>query len=109
MPSPVAADVTLTDGERVQLEAWARRPSSAQVLALRSRIVLCAAVTGLATAILLQWWTNVIDYPFVISGNDQEQEAAGPGFMVSDSARNRRVMDAEIPVEAGDQEVIVVR
>ncbi len=43
MPSPVAADVTLTDGERVQLEAWARRPSSAQALALRSRIVLCAA------------------------------------------------------------------
>lgn len=31
-------------------------------------IVLCAALTGLATAILLQWWTNVIDYPFVISG-----------------------------------------
>jgi transposase len=43
VPSPVAADVTLTDGERVQLEAWARRPSSAQALALRSRIVLCAA------------------------------------------------------------------
>lgn len=31
-------------------------------------IVLCAALTGLTTAILLQWWTNVVDYPFVISG-----------------------------------------
>jgi len=33
----------LTDDERVQLEAWARRRSSAQALALRSRIVLAAA------------------------------------------------------------------
>src|SRR5690606_35270345 len=31
-------------------------------------IVLGAALTGLGTAILLQWWTNAIDYPFVISG-----------------------------------------
>jgi transposase len=43
MPSPVAAAVVLTDDERAQLEAWARRPKSAQALALRSRIVLAAA------------------------------------------------------------------
>jgi mono/diheme cytochrome c family protein len=31
-------------------------------------IVLGAGLTGLATAILLQWWTNSFDYPWVISG-----------------------------------------
>ncbi len=31
-------------------------------------IVLGAGLTGLATAILLQWWTNAFDYPWVISG-----------------------------------------
>jgi mono/diheme cytochrome c family protein len=31
-------------------------------------IVLGAGLSGLATAILLQWWTNAYDYPWVISG-----------------------------------------
>lgn len=31
-------------------------------------IVLCAGLTGLATAILLQWWTNAVDYPWITSG-----------------------------------------
>jgi transposase len=43
MPSPVPTLIELTDHERAQLEAWARRRSSAQALALRSRIVLAAA------------------------------------------------------------------
>lgn len=43
MPSPVAAPVVLADDERAQLEAWARRPKSAQVLAMRARVVLAAA------------------------------------------------------------------
>src|SRR5688500_16924845 len=30
--------------------------------------VLVAGLTGLATAILLQWWTNAFDYPWLISG-----------------------------------------
>jgi transposase len=46
MPDPRAAVVVLTDDERSQLEAWARRPKSAQALALRSRIVLTAADGG---------------------------------------------------------------
>jgi transposase len=46
MPSPIAVEVVLSDEERDQLEAWARRRSSAQALALRSRVVLAAA-TGL--------------------------------------------------------------
>jgi transposase len=43
VPSPVAAEVTLSEFERAQLEVWARRPSSAQALAQRSRIVLACA------------------------------------------------------------------
>lgn len=37
------ATVVLTEDERVTLERWARRPKSAQALALRCRIVLAAA------------------------------------------------------------------
>jgi hypothetical protein len=31
-------------------------------------IILGGGLTGLTTAILLQWWTNAYDYPFIISG-----------------------------------------
>jgi transposase len=37
------AEVVLSGDEREVLERWARRPSSAQALALRCRIVLAAA------------------------------------------------------------------
>src|SRR5882757_11410069 len=40
---PRRVDVTLSDEERELLERWARRPMSAQALALRCRIVLAAA------------------------------------------------------------------
>jgi transposase len=43
MPFPVAVVIELSDDERAQLEAWSRRRTSAQALALRSRIVLLAA------------------------------------------------------------------
>ena len=43
MPFPVAVPIELTADERSQLEAWERRRTSAQALALRSRIVLSAA------------------------------------------------------------------
>ena len=43
MPSNVAVAIELSDEERLQLEAWTRRRTSAQALALRSRIVLLAA------------------------------------------------------------------
>jgi transposase len=43
MPSPVAAVVDLSDDERAQLIAWSRRSTSANGLAMRSRIVLAAA------------------------------------------------------------------
>jgi transposase len=40
---PRLKPLTLTDDERAKLESWARRPKTAQRLALRSRIVLAAA------------------------------------------------------------------
>jgi transposase len=43
MPSPRPQQVDLDEGERAQLQAWARRRTSAAGLALRSRIVLAAA------------------------------------------------------------------
>jgi DNA-binding CsgD family transcriptional regulator len=43
MPSPIAVSIELTEGEREQLESWARRRTTAQALALRSRVVLDAA------------------------------------------------------------------
>src|SRR5438105_3053380 len=43
MPSPRAVELLLSDGERERLQAWARRRTSAQALAQRSRIVLAAA------------------------------------------------------------------
>jgi transposase len=43
MASSVRAPVVLSDAERAQLQSWTRRRTSAQALALRSRIVLLAA------------------------------------------------------------------
>src|SRR3954464_3471904 len=43
MPSSLLAAVALSVDERAQLESWTRRRTSAQALALRSRIVLLAA------------------------------------------------------------------
>src|SRR5215207_1672012 len=42
MPSSVAVEITLSGEERAQLEGWARRRTTAQALAQRSRIVLAA-------------------------------------------------------------------
>jgi transposase len=49
VPSPVAVPIELSDDEREQLQAWVRRPTSAQVLAQRSRIVLACAGAPTAT------------------------------------------------------------
>jgi hypothetical protein len=45
-PGRQKADLVLTDDEREQLTRWSRRASSAQALALRSRIVLACAQPG---------------------------------------------------------------
>lgn len=31
-------------------------------------LVLGGGITGLTVALLLQWWTNAVDYPFIVSG-----------------------------------------
>jgi mono/diheme cytochrome c family protein len=31
-------------------------------------LVLCAGLTGLSTALLMQWWMNGVDYKYIISG-----------------------------------------
>ena len=48
---PRLKPLTVTDDERVKLEAWVRRPKTSQRLALRSRIVLAAAAGRGNTAI----------------------------------------------------------
>ena len=44
MPSPAAVEIALSGEERELLEAWTRRRKTANSLAMRSRIVLAAAV-----------------------------------------------------------------
>jgi transposase len=51
MPDPKAPQVVLSDDERETLARWARRPNSAQSLALRCRIVLACAEGGTNAAI----------------------------------------------------------
>lgn len=51
MPVPTAPLVVLTDEEREALQRWAGRPSSAQALALRCRIVLACAEGGTNQAV----------------------------------------------------------
>ena len=48
------AELTLTGEERDQLQAWAQRRTTAQALALRSRIVLSCA-DGLQNKEVAQW------------------------------------------------------
>src|SRR3954453_18983808 len=43
---PKRAEVVLSEEERVALEGWARRPSTANALASRARIVLACALGG---------------------------------------------------------------
>jgi len=50
-PGTSAVAVVLTDDERATLERWARRPKSAQALALRCRIVLACAEGGTNVAV----------------------------------------------------------
>ena len=65
MPSPIPVPVVLTDDERDQLRSWARRPKSAQALAMRSRIILAcesdstntqiAAELKVARSVVTKW------------------------------------------------------
>jgi hypothetical protein len=56
MAYPKAPEVILSEDERATLERWARRPKSAQALALRGRVVLACAegATNAAVAARLE-------------------------------------------------------
>ena len=72
MPTPFAVPIELSGEERAQLEAWERRRSSAQALALRSRIVLAAADgpnnteiaarLGIAVSSVRKWRNRFAEY-----------------------------------------------
>ena len=51
MASPILEPLELTDDERSTMERWARRPTSAQALALRCRVVLACATGESNTAV----------------------------------------------------------
>lgn len=54
MPRPFAPPITLSAADRATLSTWARRPSTAQALALRARIVLAAAVPGTTNTVIAE-------------------------------------------------------
>ncbi|MFI5054641.1 MAG: IS630 family transposase [Acidimicrobiia bacterium] len=59
MPSPFLEPLVLTNEERAQLERWARRPKSAQALALRCRIVLAASSGANNTVVAKRLGTSI--------------------------------------------------
>ena len=59
MPDPVAPVVVLSDEQRAQLVAWSRRATSANGLAVRSRIVLAAADGFSTSAVARKFDVNV--------------------------------------------------
>src|SRR4051794_41874178 len=86
MPSNVAVAIELSEQERLQLEAWTRRRTSAQALALRSRIVLAAAEglknteiaerLGINRAMAAKWRARVAGQR--PGGGDDAARAGGP-------------------------------
>src|ERR671918_1134800 len=94
MPSPFAVPIVLTAEERAQLEAWERRRSSAQALALRSRIVLAAAEgpnnteiareLGIAVSSVRKWRNRIAEHRL-----DGLLDAPRPG-------QPRKITDAKV-------------
>ena len=91
---PQLAEVVLTDEEREVLQRWARRPKSAQALALRCRIVLAAADGVSSKEIAAQLGCNKSTVGrwrgrFARTGLDGLHDEPRPG-------RPRQVRDAEV-------------
>ena len=70
----VAAAASVREAGYVRIEAYSPLPVHGIDAALGRRrtclpwLVLLGGFGGLAGALLLQWWTNAIDYPYIISG-----------------------------------------
>ena len=50
MANPHALPIILPEADRVMLESWTRRPTTAPALALRTRIVLACAMPGVTNS-----------------------------------------------------------
>lgn len=79
MPAPHAAQISVRDADRLPLPSWARRPKTAQALALRAHIVLAA----------------VVRFCLRTPNSDHQQdvacdEDAGPGWCGCEGGRSRR-------------------
>ena len=84
MPDPYAPEVVLSDEERKTLERWARRPNSAQSLAMRCRIVLACADGETSTAVAEELGLNISTVRkwrrrFVEAGLDGLHDEPRPG------------------------------
>ena len=70
----VAAAAGVREAGYLRIEAYSPLPVHGIDAALGRRrtrlpwLVLLGGLGGVAGALLLQWWTNAIDYPFIISG-----------------------------------------
>ena len=70
----VAAAAAVRQAGYARIEAYSPLPVHGIDAALGRRrtllpwLVLLGGLGGVAGALLLQWWTNAIDYPFIISG-----------------------------------------
>ncbi len=103
------AELILSDDERETLERWARRPKSAQRLALRCRIVLLcasgvsnlevAAILGVSPATVGKWRSR-----FVAEGLDGLSDDPRPGVprSISDNTVEAVIVKTleEIPLDA---------
>ncbi len=70
----VAAAAAVREAGYARLEAYSPMPVHGIDAALGRRrtalpwLVLFGGLAGVSGALLLQWWTNAVDYPFIISG-----------------------------------------
>ncbi len=99
MANPVAAEIVLSEDERATLERWARRPKSAQSLALRCRVVLACADGATNTEVaerlrvnrttVAKWRGRFADHGF----DSACMTSPGPGAP-------RTVTDEDVPARA---------
>ena len=119
MPIPVAVWIELSDEERAQLESWARRRTSAQALALRSRIVLLAAEglnnteiaarLGVHRTMVRKWRRGLLSTVWMgclmsrARGTADDHRRAGRGGDHQDAGEHARGRDALVDALDGER------